>query len=191
MEPVVEPCLDPLDLLRGDEIDLVEDQHVGECHLAELQFHHLGGSEYLLRVHDAHDAVQPDAVPHASSMKVSAMPDGSATPLASSRMYSGRSGRAHHLRHRGDQIVADVAADTAVGEIDDIPLAFDADNEFGINVDRTEVVHQHRDPKAVIAGENAVQQRRLARAKKASQDRQWDDVCGVVGRGQLARSGIS
>ncbi len=29
-----------------------------------------------------------------SSMKVSAIPDGSATPLASSRMYSGRSGRA-------------------------------------------------------------------------------------------------
>ena len=64
MEPVVEPCFDPLDLLRGDEIDLVEDEHVCECHLAKLQFHHLRCREDLLRIHDAHDAVQPDAVAH-------------------------------------------------------------------------------------------------------------------------------
>ena len=107
-----------------------------------------------------------------SSMNVIAMPDGSATPLVLEQDVFGPLGTRHHLRHRGNQIVADVAADTAVGESDDIPLAFDADHELGVNVDRTEVVHQHCDPQAVIAGQNAVQQRRLAGAKKAGQDGQ-------------------
>ena len=63
----------------------------------------------------------------------------------------------HHLHHRSDQIVADVAADTAVGEADDVPIALDSDNEVGVDVDRAEVVHQYSDSKAMIAGENAVQ----------------------------------
>ena len=86
----------------------------------------------------------------------------------------GTLGTRHHLRHRGDQIVANVAADTAIREIDDVPLAFDADNELGINVDRTEVVHQYSDAQAVVAVENAVEQRRLARAEKACEHRQGD-----------------
>jgi hypothetical protein len=36
MEPVVEPCLDPLDLFRGDQIELVEDEHVGESRRRRL-----------------------------------------------------------------------------------------------------------------------------------------------------------
>jgi hypothetical protein len=61
MEPVVEPRLDLLDLVPGDEIDLVEDEHVGERDLAELQLHQLRRREDLVGVDDAHDAVQPDA----------------------------------------------------------------------------------------------------------------------------------
>ena len=85
-------------------------------------------------------------------------------------------GTSHQLGHRSGQIVADVAADTAVGEIDDVPIVLDSDDELGVDVDRTEVVHQHRDPKAVIAGQDAVQQRRLAGAKKAGQDGQRHSV---------------
>ncbi len=186
VEPVVEPCLDPLDLLRGDQIDLVEDEHVGECHLAELQFHHLRRSEYLLRVHDAHDAVQPDAVAHGfvHERECDAGRVGHSAGLEQD--VFGLLGTRHHLRHRGDQIVADVAADAAVGEIDDVPLAFDADHEFGVDVDRAEVVHQDRDPQAVIARQNAIQQRRLAGAEKAGQDGQRDGLrAGLVGRGHL------
>ena len=68
--------------------------------------------------------------------------------------------------------------------IDDSSLAFDADHELGIDVDRTEVVHQHRDPQAVVVGQDAVQQRRLAGAKKAGQDGQRNGGCaGLIGRG--------
>jgi len=56
--------------------------------------------------------------------------------------------------------------------IDGSSLAFDADHELGIDVDRTEVVHQHRDAQAVVAGQDVVQQRRLAGAKKPGQDGQ-------------------
>ena len=72
-----------------------------------------------------------------SSRKVSAMLEGSATPLASSRMYSGCSGRDITCVTAVDQIVADVAADTAVGEADDVPIAIDADDEVGVDVDRS------------------------------------------------------
>ena len=109
-----------------------------------------------------------------SPMNVRAMPDGSATPLASRRMYSGCSGRVIDLRHRSDQIVADVAADTAVGEADDVAIALDADNEVGVDVDRAEVVDQDSDAKTVIAGEDAVQQRRLAGAEESRQHGEWD-----------------
>ena len=80
------------------------------------------------------------------------------------------------LGHCSGQIVADVAADAAVGEIDDVAIVFNADDELGIDVDGTEVVHQHRDAQAVIAGQDAVQQRRLASAKKAGQDGQRHSV---------------
>jgi hypothetical protein len=101
-------------------------------------------------------------------------------------MYSGRSGRANHLRHRSGQILAHVAADTAIGEIDDVPIVFNSDNEFGVNVDRAKVVHQYSDPKAVIACKNTIQQRRFACAEKAGQDCQRDGLrAGLVGRDHL------
>jgi hypothetical protein len=50
IEPVVEPCPDPLDLLGRDEVDLVDDEHVGERHLAELELHRLRGGGDLRRV---------------------------------------------------------------------------------------------------------------------------------------------
>jgi hypothetical protein len=64
---------------------------------------------------------------------------------------------ADRFAHGGEEIVADVATNTTIGEIDDVPAVFNADNEFGVNVDRAEVVHQYGDPKAVTAGEDAIQ----------------------------------
>ena len=94
-------------------------------------------------------------------------------------MYSGCSGRAITCVTAVDQIVADVAADAAVGEADDVPFALDSDDEVGVDVDRAEVVHQDRYAKAVIAGEDAVQQRRLARAEEPRQHGERDGfACG-------------
>ena len=176
MEPVVEPGLDSVDLLAGDEIDLVEDEHVGEGNLAELQLHHLRRSEYLFGIDDTRDAVQPDAVSHAlvHEGERDARRLGHSAGLEQDVL--GLVVPAQHLHHRSDQIIADVAADTAVGEADDVPFALHPDDEVGVDVDRAEVVHQDGDTKAVIAGEDAVQQRRLACTEEPCQHREWNSL---------------
>src|SRR5262245_61642434 len=186
VKSVIEPGLDPLDFLQGDEIDFIEDEHVGEGYLTELQFHHLRGREDLLRVQDTHDAVQPDAVPHVLVHER----EGNAGRVSHSAGLKhevfGLLGTSHHLRHRRDQILADVAADTAIGEIDDVPIVFNSDHELGVNVDRAKVVHQYGDPEPVITGQDAIQQRRLAGAEKPGQDRQGDGLRGSwAGRGHF------
>ena len=40
---------------------------------------------------------------------------------------------------------------------------------FFINVDGAEIIHEHRDAESVIAGEDAVEQRRLPRAEEAGE----------------------
>ena len=66
----------------------------------------------------------------------------------------------------------DRAANATVGQTDDI--AFHANDEFGIDVDRAEVVDQHRHAQAVVAVENAIEKRGLSGAEKAGDDRQRD-----------------
>ena len=116
VEPLVEPSLDPRDLLRGDKIDLVEDEHVGECHLTKFQLHHLGCGEYLFRVQDAHDAVQPDAVPHSFVHERQRNAGRVGHSAGLEQDVFGPLGTRHYLRHRGNEIVADAAAHTAVGD---------------------------------------------------------------------------
>ena len=111
-------------------------------------------------------------------MNVRAMPDGIGHAAGLEQDVFGPLGTSHDLRHRSDQIVADVAADAAIGEIDDVPVVFDSDDEFGVDVDRAEVVHQHGNPKTVIARQNAIQQRRLAGAEESGEDGQRHRVRG-------------
>ena len=58
----------------------------------------------------------------------------------------------------------------AVGQADHV--AGDADHQLGVDVDRAEVVDQHGHPQTMIAAQEAVEQRRFARAQKAGQDGQ-------------------
>lgn len=126
--------------------------------------------------------VQPDAVPHAVIHEGQRDAGGVGHPARLKQDIFGLFGTGQHLRDRGDQILTNAAADTPVGEIDHIPVALNADNEFGIDVDRPEVVDQYRDPKAVVAGKNAVQKRRLASAQEAREDCQGDAVrAGLLG----------
>ena len=102
------------------------------------------------------------------------MPDGSATPLASSRMYSGCSGRSITCVTAATRSSRMLQQTQPLARL--MHVALDADDELGIDVDRAEVVHQHGDPEAVIAGQDAVQQRRLAGAEEAGQDGQRDGL---------------
>ena len=125
-----------------------------------------------------------------SSMNVSAMLGRLGHPAGLEQDVLGLLGTRHHLCHRGHQIVADVATDAAVGEIDDVARVLNTDDELGVNVDRAEVIHQHGDSKAVCASENAIQQRRLASTEKAGQHGQRDGlVPGLSGTSDVNRRG--
>jgi hypothetical protein len=130
----------------------------------------VSGVKDLLRIHDAHDAVQPHALAQDSSRKVSAMPDGSATPLASSRC-TGLLVAGHDLRHGGARSSRMLQQTQPLARLMTSPPLY-PDDELGVDVDRAEVVHQHRDPQAVVAREDAIQQRRLAGAEESGEDRE-------------------
>ena len=56
---------------------------------------------------------------------------------------------------RLDEVVADLAADAAIGQADHV--AVHADDEFGVDVDRAKVVDEHAHAQAVIAGQDAIE----------------------------------
>ena len=76
----------------------------------------------------------------------------------------------HDLCHRRDQIVADDTADAAIRKIDDVSVVLNSDDEFGVDVDRAEVVHQYGNPKAVVTCENAIQKGCLPCSEESRQD---------------------
>jgi hypothetical protein len=133
-----------------------------------------GAAENLRRVNKAHDAVEPDAISEPCVQK--------------GRGYSRRLGDAACFEHDvfrslhpfdramdgPEQVVTDVAANASVGEADDVAAALDAEHEFSVDVDRAEVVYQHGHAQAVIALQNAVEEGRLAGAKKAGEDGDGD-----------------
>ena len=46
-----------------------------------------------------------------------------------------------------------------------IPSSTSCD-QFRVHIDRTEIIDEHPDPTAMFSGQNVVEQRRLARARK-------------------------
>ena len=112
------------------------------------------------------------------SLKVTKIPAGSATPLASSRMYSTGLRACEQGDDRLDEIVANLAADAAVGQADHVIVH--PDDEFGVDIDRAKVVDEDPHAQAVIPGQDAIQQRRLSRPEKAGQDRDRNGFAVVV-----------
>jgi hypothetical protein len=66
------------------------------------------------------------------------------------------------------QIVADNATNAAVGQADG--LAFHRDHQLGVDVDLTEIVHQHRESFAARIVDDMVQQGSLTGPQKATDD---------------------
>ena len=168
VQAIVEPGPDPLDLLRPDEVGLVEDHHVGRRDLPDLQLHLLGSREDLLGVDNADDAVEADPV---DQRGVVGEREGDPGRLGDAARLQqdvlGPLGPLDDLDHGLGEVVADRAADAAVGEADHVAL--DIDHEVGIDVDRAEVVDQDADPHPVVAVEDAVEQGRLAGAEETGE----------------------
>mmetsp|Transcript_25467 Transcript_25467/g.81464 ORF Transcript_25467/g.81464 Transcript_25467/m.81464 type:complete len:623 (+) Transcript_25467:165-2033(+) len=75
---------------------------------------------------------------------------------------------------RGEQVLAQRAADAAVRELDHLLLLLEnasLPHQLGVDVDRGHIVDHHRDAVALAVVEHVVEQRRLAGSEEAGQDR--------------------
>src|SRR6185503_18932052 len=80
-------------------------------------------------------------------------------------------------RQRGAQVFPDRAADAAVGQLHDLLVGV-RDQDVVVDVLLAELVLDHGDLLAVGLGEDALEQRGLARAEEAGQDGGGDELVG-------------
>jgi len=117
--------------------------HVREPDLAELEVDQgrvLGVREDLVRVHHAGNAVQPDPVPQAGIAEGHEDPGGIGHAAGFEQdVFDGLRTRKQGGDRLGE-IVADLAADAAIRQADRV--AVHPDDEFGVDIDRAEVVDQ-------------------------------------------------
>ena len=125
--------------------------------------------EHLVRVHHAGDAVQSNPVAQIGVVEghENASGIGDATGFKEDIFDCLRS--REQRDDRVDEVVSNLAADAAVGEADHVALH--PDDEFGVDIDRAEVVDEDAYAEAVVPREDAIEQRRLSCPEKARQDR--------------------
>ena len=147
----------------------------------ELEFDQggiLGVREDLVGVDHADDAVESDPVPEVGIVERDEDPGGIGDATGFEQDVFDGFWAGEQRGDRLDQVVADLAADAAVGEAHHV--AVDPDDELGVDIDRAEVVDEDSDAQAVIPGQDAIQQRRLSRPEKAGQDRDRNSLAVVV-----------
>ena len=162
-------------LLCGHEVGLVEQDDVGEAdllaHLAlvvEVQ-HDVPG------IDDGDDAVELECLLHFLVGK-EGLRDGAGIG------HAGGLDQDHvelvaalaELGQDADEIAAHAAADAAVVQLEDFLVGLD--DELVVDADLAEFILDHRDALAVVLGEDAVEQRGLARAEKAGDDGDRDEI---------------
>src|SRR5208337_2742501 len=124
--------------------------------------------EDLFRVHHAGNAVQPDAVAQVRIVEGGENSGGISDAAGFEQNVFDGFRALEQRNYRLDQVVANLAAHAAVGQADHVVIH--PDDEFGVNVDCAEVVDEDAHAQTVVASQDAVQQRRLARAEKPGQD---------------------
>ena len=167
--------------VRTGKVHLVQDQHVRKPDLTELEFYQwriLGVREDLVRVYHADDAVQPDPVPLIGIIEGHEDPGGIGDAAGFEQHVFDPLRACEQGGDRLDEVVANLAADAAVGQTDHVTVH--ADDEIGVDIDRAKVVDKDSHTQTVISGQDAIQQGRLSRSEKAGQDRQRNDFVTVV-----------
>ncbi len=181
-----------------DEIELVQDDHIGELDLVDEQIAHgalvvlvrreaAGGevvagaqfAEEARRVHHGDHGVEPGEVVERRSVVACEGEGrghrhgfGDAARLDQEVVEPALQGEAFHLF---EEIVPERAADAAIGHLDQ-PLLRTGErglapaHQRGIDVDLAHVVHDHGDPQSLAVRQQMVEQGGLARAEEAGQD---------------------
>ena len=85
----------------------------------------------------------------------------------------------HELAEDPDEVAPDGAAEAPVVHLEDLLVGLD--DEFVVDADLAEFVLDHGDALAVVGGQDAVQERRLAGAEKAGEDGHRDARVVVFG----------
>ena len=165
--------LDRGKLVGADQIGLVEQDHVGEADLL-LRLRAVGQAlGQVLGIGDGHHRVElgPGAhvVVHEEGLRHRHRV-GEPRGLDQDAVEAARP--LHQPLDHADQVAAHRAADAAVVHLEDLLVAFD--DEVVVDADLAELVDDDGVFLAVVLGEDAVQERRLAGAEIAGEHRDGD-----------------
>jgi hypothetical protein len=161
--------LERVEVPRGDEVGLVEEDDVGKRDLLHRLITGVEVRPDVLCIHDRHDGVEPEVAAH----------------LVVGEEGLGNRGR---VREAGrldqdtveavlaleepsedpDQVPAHRAADAAVVHLKELLVPLD--HELVVHADLAELVLDHGQLAAMLLGEDPVEERGLAGAKKACED---------------------
>ncbi len=189
LEVGADPFVNDFDVGRGNEVGLVEDHEIGKgdlAHLEGVEFGVVAVGENGFGVDETGDAVETEKLGKFAVEEGHHDPGGIGDTAGFEDDVVHGLIACEHLLERKNEIVADLAADAAVGEMDGVFL--DGVDEVSIDVDRTKIVDQDTDAEAVIAVEDAVEQRGLATAEKTGEERDRDRVATRDNDGLGARS---
>jgi len=106
--------------------------------------------EDLVRVYHTGDAVQPDPVPQIRVGEGHRDPGGVGYAAGLEKNVFDGLRACEQGNDRLDKIIANLAADTAVGQADHVVVH--ANDEFGVNVDCAKVVDEDAHAQAVVPG---------------------------------------
>ena len=174
----------------GNEIGLVQQDHVGERDLFLRLRRSRPVLHDVLRIHDGDDGVEPESALHLVVGE----------KRLGDRAGVGQAGgfdqdvvelvlALEQVAEDADQVAAHGAADAAVVHLEDFFLGLD--DQIFIDADLAEFVFDDGDAFAVLGGEDVVEQGGLAGAEKAGKDGDGDACIGHGGNSCRARGLMS
>ena len=177
-------ALDALQRRLVHEVRLVEQDHVREGHLLARLLHLVEVLLHVARVDQRHDGVERELM-----LEIVVEEEGlcDRTGVGHARGLDDDVVEAvaalQQLAQDAQQVAAHRAADAAVVGLEDLLLG--ADDELVVDPDLAELVLDDGDALAVLLGEDAVEQGRLARPEEAREHGDGDAVRGWHGVGMI------
>ena len=172
-----DPVFEMVELVRGDEVDLVEQDAVGEGDL----FLGFGGvidvQGDVLGVDDGHDAVEPET---GLEILIGEEGLGDRSGISEAGGFDEDVVEAvpalEELAEDADEVAADGAAEAPVVHLEDFLVGID--DQGVVDADLAELIFDHGDAFSVVRREDSVEEGGLAGAEKAGEDRDGNaSVC--------------